>query len=77
LHLDTALETDAGKLPLLHAMEERAGERRSLAFKAGDAGLPAVALLKRPLTPTLSPLLRRGERELPDDNRLGMHPPPA
>ena len=38
-------------LPLLHPMEERAGVRRDI-FR------------KLPLTPTLSPLLRRGEREL-------------
>jgi hypothetical protein len=47
-HLDTVLETDAGRLPLLHAMEERAGERRSLALEPEDAGLPLVDLLKCP-----------------------------
>jgi rhamnogalacturonyl hydrolase YesR len=47
-------------------MEERAGERRSLVFKAGDAGLPAVALPKSP-SPRPSPrsfVAGRGSCEL-------------
>ena len=54
VHLDTVLETDAGKLPLLHGMEERAGVRRCLASKPDDAGLPSEDFLKCP-SPRPSP----------------------
>jgi hypothetical protein len=37
--LDTLLETDAGGLPLLQIMEERAGVRRSLELKPKHTGL--------------------------------------
>jgi hypothetical protein len=47
----TSARYAAHPLPLLPPREERAGERRVL----GRAGLP--------LSPALSPLLRRGERE--------------
>ena len=43
---------EAGQLPLLHAVEERAGERRQVNGHGG-----------KPLSPALSPLVPRGERE--------------
>ena len=70
--LITVLETDAGELPLLHAMEERAGERRSQAIEPEDAGLAVVSFLKSP-SPALSPLLPRGEREMQNKNSVKMH----
>jgi hypothetical protein len=53
-HLDPGLETDVGKPPLLHGMEEKAGVRRSLSIKGGGTGLPSVASLKYP-SPRPSP----------------------
>jgi hypothetical protein len=57
-HLDTAAEIPESGLPLLHEMEERAGERRPQPFEAFPAPEPPAK--DGPLTPTLSP--SEGER---------------
>jgi hypothetical protein len=48
VHFITVLETATDELPLLHAMEERAGETRSQAIEPEDAVLAVASILRSP-----------------------------